>query len=146
MSSYEEEDSGLRYFDASEFGEWWPYMNKELLKVLDEFRHLWGAPVHISPARGALGRKDQTKSFHNFSRYKEVLAADIFPEGLDEGNFRDAVSLAKEAGAKGIGLYPEWRYGEHTSGMHLDVGVRGGDGMGYWSRVGGRYYAIDKVL
>ena len=133
----------LRYFQASEFRDWAHLMSHELLYVLDEFRHLWGAPVTISPAQGVLGRRDNSKSFHNVNYHGSVLAADIFPRNLERSNFRDAVTLAEEAGAKGIGLYPDWS----RPGMHLDVGKRGGDGMGYWAGVGRpqKYVAISRV-
>ncbi len=126
-------------------------MDPDLLVVMDEFRKLWGAPVIISPARGAIGRTDGT-SFHNYARHGKVKAIDLMPRGMLTATDRvRAFASAKAAGATGIGLYPDWR---PSQGIHIDVGVRTGKGVGNpakWAGVrspsGGQVYvAIERVF
>ena len=142
----------LKYFVKEEFYDWWPNMNHDLLRMLDRFRHYWGEPVQISPVNGGLGRRDNSNSFHNVNRWGSVLAADIFPLGMKtKEDFEMAIKCAEKAGAKGIGLYPEAILsGKPSPMLHLDVGRRGGDGMGYWSAFrksrGWNYYSINKAL
>lgn len=113
-----------KYFKPSEFREWWNLMDPSLLRVLDNFRELWGDEVRISPANGALGRylSYESKSYHNVTRYGKVMAADIMPSFMNTLTARKrAVDCAIKAGAKGIGIYPDWK---PSPGCHLDVGYR----------------------
>jgi hypothetical protein len=112
----------LRYFEQSEFGEWWPHMSTELLTKLDDFRHrltlLMGfdVPVHISAASGSLGRHaGASLSQHNVDMWGEVRAADVMPEGVP---LDIAYQVASEVGFGGIGVYPDWL---PLPGLHLDV-------------------------
>lgn len=110
----------LKHFKASEFGGWWPLMNRDLLLKLDEFRERWGVPVQISPASGAIGRETKgSASQHNVLRWGEVRAVDVMPVGMTtEAAKRRAVEIARDVGFTGIGLYPDW---QPWPGLHLDV-------------------------
>jgi hypothetical protein len=103
----------LKYFEAAEFGPWWPLMNSELLQRLDLFRELLGSPVIISMAPGSMGRWSDEGSQH-FPR-PMVNAVDVMTPGATMSQVYDA---AKEAGFHGIGLYPHW---QPHHGAHLDV-------------------------
>lgn len=100
---------------------------------------------------GAIGRKDNSRSFHNYNKWGEVLAIDVFPHDMNtREDFRIAVQCAEKAGMTGIGIYPEAR---PSPMLHLDVGKRGGDGVGYWSAYRHpspnrtwKYFSIDKAL
>jgi len=109
----------LHYFKPNEFHGWYDKMSVELLVKLDILRHQWGRPIHISPAAGAVGRDDNSQSQHNFSRWGEVRAVDIYPEGLiSEDDAEIAVIAATDCGFTGIGIYPHWANG---IGLHVDV-------------------------
>ena len=139
----------LEHFDQSEFVtvyldehgrqhsmDWWPLMSPRLLVMLDIFRHRWGAPVMISPNRIALGRYlgEDNASEHNVDRWAAVLAADVFPAGMDTAeDMRLAVKTARSIGFTGIGVYPHW---QPSPGLHL--GVRPNLRMGepaYWGGI-----------
>jgi hypothetical protein len=110
----------LRYFNESEFGQWWPYMSTELLTKLDEFRHRLGFPVIISPAAGSLGRNlgYTDTSQHNIDMWGEVRAVDVmFSNTID---LEHAYNIAKAVGFTGIGAYPDWK---PNHGLHLDVRI-----------------------
>ena len=110
------ENDQLRYFQPSEFREWWPLMSTELLNKLDEFRHRLGVPVTISPASGALGRKlGASTSQHNVDLWGEVRAVDVMFNGV---SLERAYEVAKQVGFTGIGAYPDW---QPSPGLHLDV-------------------------
>ncbi len=113
----EQELKPLRYFNPSEFGEWWPLMSTDLLTKLDEFRDRLGVPVRISPATGSLGREDGVAgtSQHNIDLWGEVRAVDVMFTGV---SLEYAFRVAKDIGFTGIGAYPHW---QPTQGMHLDV-------------------------
>ena len=137
----------LRHFEPREFGLWWPWMDPRLLESLDEFRDRLGAPVMISPAQGALGRRlgEAGRSRHNVDRWKRVMAADVMlprgPDLTDPEQGRAVVELARQAGFGGIGLYPDWK--PHP-GLHLDIRPLKADGApATWSRIGGRYLAME---
>lgn len=141
----------MKYFKESEFGAFWDLMDPELLPVMDTFRECWGAPVIISPAKGAIGRTDGT-SFHNYKRHGMVKAVDLMPRGMNTAEDRKrAFDCAVQAGATGIGIYPDWK---PNQGIHIDVGVRSGRGVGNparWAGVrspsGGQIYVeIGKVF
>jgi hypothetical protein len=125
-------------------------MDPGILQVADKFRALWGAKVSISPAPGAIGRKDGA-SFHNYVKHGTVKALDLFPEGMKNADdFARAYECALKAGATGFGVYPDWL---PQPGIHIDVGVREGRGVGNpatWSgiRRNGKqiYVALSEVL
>ncbi|WP_428398401.1 hypothetical protein [Marinobacter salarius] len=138
----------LRYFQPSEFGPWWPMMNRELLFKLDEFRHRWGAPVIISPANGSLGRHQGGggESQHNVDAWGEVRAVDVFPKVNGRymtraADRRRAYEIAREVGFTGVGLYTDTQPGNM---LHVDV--RNGNRVATWSRVGGDYLDIGQVV
>lgn len=128
---------GLSYFKESEFRGWFGLMDKDLLIKLDLFRHLWGAPVMISPHPDALGRYlgSGSGSYHNVDAHGEVKAVDVFPSGLTPENAERAVKLAEQAGFGGIGVYTDT---VPSVMMHLDTGPRGRR----WARVSGEYVGI----
>lgn len=103
----------LRYFRPSEFGIWWPMMDKDLLLALDEFRHALGKPIIISPSSDSLGRAPSLKtpdSRHNYARWGKVMAADVmFPWMTDKSELEHAFEVAKDIRVfGGIGVYPDW--------------------------------------
>lgn len=129
-------DSGRRrlsHFSASEFdltsvgGEnWWPYMSSDVLRALDSLRELWGLPIRISPVAGALGRRLGlvASSDHNFDRWEEVRAVDVFVEGVETpAQAMEVLKLARACGFNALGVYPHWRNsrGEQQCGFHFGV-------------------------
>lgn len=107
-----------RFFAPHEFGAWADMMHPALLFALDVLRDALNAPVVISPANGALGRRmGMSTSLHNVQFHGQVYAADVLlPSscGVDHG-FDVARALRLFAG---IGAYPFWR---PRAGLHLDV-------------------------
>lgn len=110
---------------------WFPLMSKELIVKLDLLRYRWGRPIHISLNEDAIGRElgQEDSSKHNFDKWGEVLAIDVFPERIGTAN-QDAFNayffqLAKECGFRGIGYYPDWEMQKgdkfFKGGFHLDV-------------------------
>lgn len=122
MSEWKDGDIELNYFKPEEFHGWYEFCSPKLLVLLDEFRENWGAPVMVSPAKGAVGRKlgNESESQHNFSYYGEVRACDVMPfnMGDDIQQRKKAYRIAKDIGFTGIGIYPDWK---PMPGMHLDV-------------------------
>lgn len=114
----------LKFFSPSEFGEWWPYMDPDLLVKLDKFRELIGKPITISGHENAIGRHlgPLKGSYHNVDKHGKVRAVDIFPQGLNSVNAKWYEQKAVEAGLGGIGFYPHWNGG---FGMHVDNGPKG---------------------
>lgn len=111
----------LRHFRQAEFRDWWPYMSLRLLFLLDSLRHQWGSSITISPVTGALGRENggDDPSQHNYEKWGEVRAADIFLSGMDcQNSANRAVGLTMRTGFTGIGIYPHW---DPSPGMHVDV-------------------------
>lgn len=139
QASIQQSAAGLLYFQPEEFGEWWQMMSADLLQKLDTFRSLWGKPVMISPASGALGRHAGTSgSYHNVDRWGVVRAVDVFPSGLTMSNARRAVEMAETAGFGGIGLYTDT---QPSMMMHLD----NRETTGRWARVDGQYTGISNA-
>lgn len=140
----------MEYFSQSEFGEFWDLMDPDLLVVMDKFRELWGRPVLVSPAPGAIGRTTGS-SFHNYAKHGKVKAIDLMPRFMHTAADRKlAFECATMAGATGIGLYPDWH---PSQGIHIDVGVRPGRGVhnpAKWAGVrrGGKqvYVGIEEVI
>lgn len=129
----------LQYFGASEFREWWLYMDIDLLQKLDAFRREWGRPITISTHPDALGRHlGDARSYHNVDRYGAVRAVDLFPQGLTPENAAYAVQLAERVGLGGIGLYTDTR---PSMMMHVD----NRSDPGRWARVAGDYLGIDQA-
>lgn len=111
----------MQYFQPQEFQGWYDQLDPRLMRALDAFRELWGDPVNISPAPGAVGRSlgAQATSRHNIDRYGTVQAVDVFPKGMATRKEAERAAVcAEQAGFGGIGLYPHWR---PAPGLHLDV-------------------------
>lgn len=106
------------WFAREEFGAWADGMHPALLFALEVLRDALNAPVAISPAKGALGRRiGVSTSLHNVQFHGQVYAADVLlPSscGVDYG-FDVARALRLFSG---IGVYPFWR---PRAGLHLDV-------------------------
>lgn len=136
----------MRRFTESEFREWEDRISPDLLERLDKFAIAWGKPVIISTAKGAIGRHggvDDT-SQHNFDRWGEVRAIDIFPQGLNSSSARSALTMAKSVGFTGIGFYSDTK---PSMLMHVDVRtdrVIGDPAL--WGRVNGKYVSIFEVV
>lgn len=107
-----------RYFAETEFGEWADAMHPALVFALDVLRDALNAPLVISPAKGALGRRlGMSTSLHNVDFHSMVYAADVLLPlscGVDWG-FGVARVLRLFSG---IGVYPFWK---PRAGLHLDV-------------------------
>ena len=141
----------LRFFEEEEFGGWFSSCSPRLLILLDALRFQWGAPIRVSRAQGAIGRRlgEGAKSQHNIDRWGEVRAVDVFPSGLVTREDVDSFLLsAISIGITGIGFYPDWSGG---FGFHLDV--REDREPGYpatWGRVDTRlekqYVSIDAAM
>ena len=102
----------LDHFSPSEFRGWADRMARDQLFLLDPFRTEWGAPVYISPVKGSLGRHaGESLSQHNYDRWGEVRASDIFPEGIGPENFPKAYAIADKIGAGGFGIYTDTTIG-----------------------------------
>ena len=113
----------LQYFKDSEFRTFKNQMDRRLLVMADVLRHIWGRPVMISPASGALVR-NSGRSWHNVSLRGWCYAMDVMPEGVE--NVSDAERFHYEAmaiGFTGIGYYPHWYINgnEQRPGFHLDT-------------------------
>ena len=112
----------MRHFTREEFitraavdFDWWPYMDPEILELVDDFREALGYRVSISPAPGAIGRSaGLSGTRHNVERWGQVMALDIFPEKVEP---RRWVAVAREVGITGLGFYPDWR---PQPGLHID--------------------------
>lgn len=126
----------LDNFSPSEFGIWWPFMDKDLLLGLDQLRKNIGQSIVISPVNGALGRNDneQDSSYHNVLKWGKVRAADIqFPELREksmtlEDIYSHAIRIPQFGG---VGVYPGWK---PYPGLHVDTRSRKSDGsVAKWS-------------
>jgi len=96
-------------------------IDTRLLVLLDTFRAMLGQPVVISPAPGAVGRRDGPTggSQHNIDRWGEVRAVDILlPEIKTVAEATNMARLAVAVGFTGVGFYPDWN---PRAGLHLDV-------------------------
>jgi hypothetical protein len=128
-----------KYFSASSFGIWYPYMQAEFLVKLEKFARLnndIGIKTEISPAIGAIGRFFSTqnsaeKSMHLIYKGK-VRAIDLyvskFGAGLTENDIKKVYENAKISGITGFGYYPDWILnGKKISGVHVDNRPVGGN-------------------
>lgn len=106
------------FFAPREFGAWVDRVHPALLLALDVLRDTLNAPVVISPAPGALGRRlGGSSSLHNVDVFGMVYAADVLLPlswGVAEG-FDAARNVRLFSG---IGVYPFWK---PRPGLHLDV-------------------------
>lgn len=148
------EELNLQYFNKNEFTrngvEWFDRMNPILLTKLDILRSIWGAPIRISKNPDAVGRMDDTSSDHNFNKWKEVRAVDVFPEFAPEQVSKVLrgvripdlfFEVAKQVMFEGIGWYPDWEQGNLKGGFHL--GVRYGKAPGQWAYVNGKMIPME---
>lgn len=107
-----------RFFRLEEFGAWADRMHPALLLALDVLRDTLNAPVAISPAAGALGRRvGRSISLHNVDVFGMVYAADVLLPvswGVEEG-FDAARNVRLFSG---VGVYPFWK---PRPGLHVDV-------------------------
>lgn len=144
----------LKYFKPSEFGVWWLVLDNKLLVGLDKLRELWGHPILISPASGALGRKDgNEKSQHFPDKNGIVHAADIMPtingRGLNPSELTQFYNLVRSMNwFSGVGVYPDWK---PYPGLHLDTRTdRMADNPAKWAGIqtadGQKYVSIQQVL
>ena len=145
----------MRNFRPTDFRGWYRKMDPELLEIMDKFVDLWGKKVWISPAEGAIGRRMNNTSGHNISHWGMVKAIDLMMEDLEDGDdFKRAYECGRDAGALGVGVYPDWKTsGKPTPGVHLDTKPREGrkaGNPGRWSafRVNNRqqYFGIEKAF
>lgn len=113
----------LNYFKPQEFirngTEWFPLMDASLLVRLDVLRSFWGSAIHISANPHAVGRRDNSQSYHNVEKWGKVMAVDVFPTKNIPDNFR---ILAVQCGFTGVGYYPQWKMNDNIGGFHLDIG------------------------
>lgn len=141
-------------FDQTDFGgeNWYPHMSLELLYRLDALRGCWGEPIGINRVVGAIGRRDDSSSDHNFSKWGEVRGTDV-NINLDTSKFTklaakkvammrvsDFITDAQCAGFNAIGFYPD----SNTKFFHL--GVRNQDKISTWGRVNGKYVSLAAAL
>jgi hypothetical protein len=119
----------MAYFVAEEFRGWEPRMDDDLKDKLDEFRGALGYPVRVSPAEGAIGRRQGPAgtSQHNVDRWGEVRAIDVMPtptgpdgapRAMTKAEAEHAKAVAERVGFTGIGVYPGW---QPFPGLHLDT-------------------------
>lgn len=144
----------LRFFKPLEFGFWYPLVNDDLLLKLDKLRGLWGYPIEISTASGAVGRFDDSESQHNVAHTGGTIkAVDVFPKLPNgEGGWRYMQTaserrafyqVALQAGFNGIGLYVDTMPGDMA---HLDIRGVNDSSRATWSRISGQYRGINEVL
>ena len=125
----------LRHFSSSEFRQWWPLMNDDLVLKLDEWtdrfkKQVPGLIVIVSDRSGAIGRvikgdnEQGFGSWHNVTKHGQVRAIDVKPRvvqggvsrALNRNEFLIGEQLAHQVGFTGIGIYPQWQ----VPGYHLD--------------------------
>lgn len=107
-----------RFFAPHEFGAWLNRVHPALLFALDVLRDTLNAPVVISPAAGALGRRlGGSSSLHNVDVFGMVYAADVLlPSSWGVAEGFDAARNVRLF--SGIGVYPFWK---PWPGLHVDV-------------------------
>jgi hypothetical protein len=115
-------------FDRTSVGgqDWWPHMNPILLERLDNLRTELGSPIAISPHREALGRRmGASFSDHNFERWGDVRAADIFPTiEQTSAAAQEFVELIRRCKFSAIGCYPHWKNRQGIQQVGFHVGYR----------------------
>lgn len=100
----------LRHFTPDEFarptGDWYQHMSAGHLVRIDILRDWWGAPISTSGHRDAVGREDDSNSYHNIRKHGIVRACDYRPSGIKTvSEARRFFLLAQQVGFKGIGFY-----------------------------------------
>jgi hypothetical protein len=141
----------MRYFTKHEFREHYDVMSDRILDVIDDFRHHWGAAVHVSPNAAALARHlgSASMSGHNVDRWDKCEAADLFAEALETPeDMQRAHEIAKKVGATGFGGYTDTAFrGKPHHMIHLDTRPdRTPENMRTWARVDGDYVALKEIL
>ena len=97
-------------------------MSVALLVLLDEFREFIGAPVFVTS-----GFRAGSNSEHGRGEAVDI----VVPKYKDR--LLDLYLAAERFNFTGIGLYPNWFYGDEDNivgGLHLDVGERIGRWIG----------------
>tara|TARA_R110002153_G_scaffold274298_2_gene448199 strand:+ start:20954 stop:21526 length:573 start_codon:yes stop_codon:yes gene_type:complete len=140
----------LTRWNEAEFRDFAEEMGDEQLAMLEAFAIAWGKAVHVSTHPAALGRYlgPDALSGHNVERWEEVVATDIFPEGLRSEDFAQALTIALQSGATGIGFYADtfWN-GQAAPMMHLDTRPdRTPENPRIWVRIKGAYRDIQDVM
>jgi hypothetical protein len=122
------------FFTEDEFQGWSMFLDVALLIKLDAFRGAWGHAVRISPAPGAVGRRDDSNSQHNIKKWGTVRAVDIMPDGiLTADDLQQAQYTAIVVGFTGVGVYPHW---QPAPGLHVDVRTSHAPGNpGLWGAI-----------
>ena len=144
----------LDYFKPEEFindGKYWfSLMSPELRIKLDLIREYTGVAIHVSKAKGAVGRNlgVHNKSKHNVDHWGCVYAIDVFPELTDQVDADTFFRCAAGAvGFRGVGYYPQWEMGTLKGGFHLDVRPdRTMDDPAEWGYVNGEFVSADEAL
>lgn len=128
-------------FDLRRYGgeNWWSHMQPELLELLDKVREAWGRPIGISPISGALGRyRGLSYSDHNFERWKQVRAADVFPVmEQNPSSARMFFEVCMSQGVTAVGCYPHWinRHGNQQCGWHIGYRPERTDTPATWGMI-----------
>ncbi len=124
--------------------EWRGWDVSPRLKVLlDVLRFQLGAAIQISGSSQALGRRTgKSQSEHNVELWGQVLAADVFIDGIHTCQEADmVVTLATRLGFTGIGVYSDTTNNQGQRQVMFHLGVRPTRKMGdpaTWGRVHGK--------
>lgn len=102
---------GLRYFKDSEFEDI-NKMNPEFLTMLDSYRAVMQTPIVITSSTDGVHSDN--------SQHYKGKAVDIILPNTTLSLF-DCFIMALRTGFTGIGIYPDWYYGdEKMGGLHVD--------------------------
>ena len=106
----------MKYFTEAEFGGWFDKVDEKLKVKLDSLREELGVPVHLSKNKIAVGREDNSNSWHNVRKHGKTYAVDGYiPEGI---TYKKFYQTCLKVGFTGIGLYTGWSGGK---GFHVDT-------------------------
>lgn len=130
--------------------DWWHLMCPEVLELLNKVRAKHGAPINISPHRGALGRHlGASFSDHNIDRWKQVRVADVFPV-MDQTPVaaQKFVDVCLEVGVTALGVYPHWKnkHGVQQVGFHLGYRPERTDNPATWGMIRYRPRGIQHMV
>lgn len=101
----------LRYFKDSEFADI-DKMNPDFLKKLDSYRTVMETPIVITSSTDGVHSDN--------SQHYKGRATDIILPNTPLSLF-DCFVMAVRTGFTGIGIYPDWYYGdEKKGGLHVD--------------------------
>jgi hypothetical protein len=119
---------------------------KESIKIWTDSLQQYGIYAYISPNPEALFRPGVGKSSHYPDEEGLFRAADIMlcygsGDNLIQDDVVLAYILARKAGFKGIGFYPEWN---PNTGFHVDA--REKQNIATWSKINGSYVGINKAV